>query len=225
MAINNDEAADWRGKSVGQLLDGLGEKRRLFSRMEPGRSVALVVVDMQNFFLRDGDAVSDAALMANRRLLERARAASIPVFLVRNVFDRREEINPFWMSRRNGRAFLMRDDPKSELHDRLGRIDSDVVVDKKHVSGFTGTTLQDHLSARGVDTLLLTGTATSVCVRATAVEGAARHYRVLVVEECTYDPHSFAGPYALYEIADRYADVIAFDEALEILNRFETAKP
>jgi maleamate amidohydrolase len=218
VATNDDKSDAWKAETVGQMLAGLTEKRSQCSRVGPGRSAAVVVIDMQYFFLRDEPAC-EAALAANRRLLDHARGLSIPVFLIRNVFDRAEEINPFWMAKRQGRPFIMRDDPTSELHAGLGHAPSDIVVDKKHASGFTGTTLHDHLAARGVDTLLLGGAYTSACVRATAIDGAARHYRTMVVEACAYDTKPLAGPFALYEIADLYADVITFEEALGVLNR------
>ena len=63
----------------------------------------------------------------------------------------------------------------------------------------------------------MTGTTTSGCVRATAVDGAGRHYRVLVVEDCVFDHRPISGPVALSDMADRYADIISLDAALAIV--------
>ena len=218
MTGNSDMPAPLLAQSVEQMLAGLAEKRKAASRVEPGKSIALVVVDMQYFFLPDGDPAIDAALTAVRRLADHARSLSIPVVLIRNVFDRPEQINPFWMMRM-GRPFILRSDPSSQLHDRLGRVDSDIVVDKPHASAFTGSTLHDQLSIRGIDTLLVTGTLTHACVRATVVEGAARHYRMMVVEEGTYDRDPISGAVALYDMANGYGNVIALDEAITLLDQ------
>src|SRR5690606_12205832 len=43
------------------------------------------------------------------------------------------------------------------------------------------------------------------------------HYRVMVVEEGVFEPRPILGPVALYELADRYADIITLDEALAIM--------
>jgi maleamate amidohydrolase len=198
-----------------QAIAELTEKRGQFKRHGPGKNHAVVVIDMQYFFLRDGDPVSDASVAANRRLLAHARASKIPVFLFRAIYDQRSEINPCWRARFG--SFLLRGDPTAELHAGLDQKESDIVVEKKHASAFTGTILHELLSARGIDTIWLTGTSTSGCVRATAVEGAARHYRMMVVEECTFEARPISGPVALYEMADRYADVVSLDEAITMI--------
>jgi len=203
--------------SAMELLDELTARRKHFARHGAGNTIALVVIDLQRFFVRDGDPVCDAAMLANAQLLARARAASVPVFLVRNVFNDPSEINPCWRVRGGGGLGLLRSDPRSHLHPGLGQVEGDIVVEKPHASGFTSSALHDHLAARGIDTVLLTGTSTSGCVRATAVEGAARHYRMLVVEPCTYEQRPVSGTVALYEMAERYADVISLEEAFDVI--------
>ena len=215
--MSTDTLLDTGAQSVDQMLAALTERRKQLVRHGPGKAVAVVVIDLQRFFVRDGDPVCDAAMAANARLLDQARAAGVPVFLIRNVFNNPSEINPCWRVRGGGGLGLLRSNPLSELHPGLGRVATDIVVEKPHASGFTCSMLHDHLAARGIDTVLLTGTSTSGCVRATAVEGAARHYRMLVVEDCTYEHRPISGPVSLYEMAERYADVISLDEALETI--------
>lgn len=216
--------ADLDSGSMGQMLAMLADRRKQFPRHGAGSAAAIVVIDLQRFFVRDGDPVCDAAMAANVRLLERARSVGMPVFLVRNVFNDASEINPCWRVRGGGGLGLLRSNPLSELHPALGRTETDIVVEKPHASGFTCSMLHDHLAARGIDTVLLTGTSTSGCVRATAVEGAARHYRMLVVEDCTYEQRPVSGPVALYEMAQRYADVISLDEALATVDQLNPGK-
>lgn len=213
------EPSHWAEQSVDQMLGSLAESRKLLPRHGPGTAAAVVVIDLQRFFVRDGDPICDAAMAANVRLLDHARSVGMPVFLVRNVFNDPNEINPCWRVRGGGGLGLLRSDPRSELHPDLKQAETDIVVEKPHASGFTCSMLHDHLAARGIDTVLLTGTSTSGCVRATAVEGAARHYRMLVVEECTYEQRPISGPVALYEMAQRYADVISLEEAFDTIDK------
>jgi maleamate amidohydrolase len=212
---------DWATEPTGQVLADLSERRKQLKRHGPGRAVAVVVIDLQRFFVRDGDPVCDAAMAANIRLLERARSAGVPVVLVKNVFNNPGEINPCWAARGGGAIELLKSSPRSELHPALGQTAADIVVEKPHASGFTSSMLHDHLTARGIDTVLLTGTSTSGCVRATAVEGAARHYRMMVVEECVYEHRPISGPVSLYEMAERYADVISLEEAFETIDKLK----
>ena len=59
----------------------------------------------------------------------------------------------------------------------------ELVVAKHYYDGFNGTALDGALRARGVTTLVLTGTMTDICVLATVVGGFNREYRMIVVED------------------------------------------
>ncbi|WP_284740035.1 cysteine hydrolase family protein [Amycolatopsis sp. RTGN1] len=59
----------------------------------------------------------------------------------------------------------------------------DVVVRKRRTSAFAGTDLDLVLRARGVDTVVLAGVATSAMVAATAYDAADRGYRVTVLAD------------------------------------------
>jgi nicotinamidase-related amidase len=59
----------------------------------------------------------------------------------------------------------------------------ELVVRKRWYDAFAGTPLDGALRARGIDTLVLTGTMTDVCVLATAVGAFNREYRLTIVED------------------------------------------
>jgi nicotinamidase-related amidase len=59
----------------------------------------------------------------------------------------------------------------------------ELVVRKRWYDAFAGTPLDGALRARGVDTLVVTGTMTDICVLATVVGAFNREYRVTVVED------------------------------------------
>ena len=60
----------------------------------------------------------------------------------------------------------------------------DVVVVKHRVGAFSSTDLDMILRAKGVDTLVLTGLATSGVVLSTVRQGADADYRLVVVADC-----------------------------------------
>ena len=66
-----------------------------------------------------------------------------------------------------------------DLEPRAGEL----VIDKRYYDGFNGTALDGALRARGITTLVVTGTMTDICVLATVVGGFNREYRMVVVED------------------------------------------
>lgn len=197
----------------------LAEQRKHAKRHGPGKKAAIVVIDLQCYFMDNDDPAAAATIEANVVLLEKARAKGVPVFLVRNVFDDLAEANPALRARHiEGLKGLLRNDSRSEIMSQLGPKGDDKVVEKKHASGFAGSALKAELDALGVDTVYITGTSTSGCVRSSCIEGAALGFRMILVEEGTYEQRPLSGPMALAELADRYADVVTLDEAVDYLD-------
>ena len=67
---------------------------------------------------------------------------------------------------------------------------ADVYFVKRKPSAFLGTPLLGHLIYLGADTVITTGTTTSGCVRASAVDAAQYNFHSVVPEECVWDPVS-----------------------------------
>ena len=78
-----------------------------------------------------------------------------------------------------------------------------------------------HLTHLGVDTLLVGGESTSGCVRASVVDGCQNRLRVNVVEECVFDRHQATHALNLFDMEQKYADVIAIDDAVAYLERWQ----
>jgi len=90
----------------------------------------------------------------------------------------------------------------------------DVIVTKQYASAFFGTSLASLLTARGVDTVLLTGVSTSGCIRATAVDALQHGFRAIVPRECVADRHPGPHEANLFDINAKYGDVISLEDAL-----------
>lgn len=107
---------------------------------------------------------------------------------------------------------------RAEFDDRL-EIDRerDVIINKRMASAFHETHLPSLLTWHKVDTVIVTGGSTSGCVRATVVDSLSHGYRTIVPEECVADRHE--GPHFanLYDMAVKYADVLAVAEVLGVL--------
>jgi nicotinamidase-related amidase len=97
---------------------------------------------------------------------------------------------------------------------QLAPVPEDVVIRKLGASAFFGTPLNAVLHRFGIDTLLVTGNSTSGCIRATVVDAACECYRTIVVEECVYDRTEAAHALNLFDIEQKYGDVLALSEVV-----------
>ncbi|MET7995198.1 MULTISPECIES: isochorismatase family protein [unclassified Amycolatopsis] len=93
--------------------------------------------------------------------------------------------------------------------------EGDIVLRKIGPSCFFETPLDTILRAGGYDTLLVVGEATSGCVRSTVVDACSRGYRVGVVGDLCFDRFESSHWLSLFDLNQKYADVITADAATE----------
>ena len=117
-------------------------------------------------------------------------------------------------------AALDRKGRGADIVDEAAPIAGEVVLRKTAPSAFWGTPLAAHLNFLGVDTLFVAGESTSGCVRASVVEAASYRYRVQVVEECVFDRHEATHAINLFDLHQKYADVVSLEEALTAIKTF-----
>jgi maleamate amidohydrolase len=93
--------------------------------------------------------------------------------------------------------------------------ENDILIPKRHPSAFFGTSLCSYLIDKSVDTLIIAGCTTSGCVRGTVVDAFSLNLRVVVPEECVYDRSSVSHAVNLFDMSEKYADVLPVDEVME----------
>jgi nicotinamidase-related amidase len=74
--------------------------------------------------------------------------------------------------------------------------------------------LESFLTLLKADSVILVGTTTSGCVRATALDAFSANYRVTVVEDGCFDRSQASHAINLCDLNAKYADVVAADEVL-----------
>jgi maleamate amidohydrolase len=207
---------------LNQEMEDVIAARRNRTPRGGGSTPAVVVVDFQRAFTESPrcDEHTIDALTCSAELLASAREAGVPVIYLTVIYDNLGDIPLSWRPsvRGDGISKCLRGWELTAIHPLVPPQLGDIIVEKHHASGFFGTDLDERLTHLGVDTLLLVGTSTSGCVRATAIDGAARSYRVQVIEECVDDFRLISGEAALDDIAERYGDVIPLKGALEYLD-------
>ncbi|HEX6602391.1 MAG TPA: isochorismatase family protein [Solirubrobacterales bacterium] len=160
------------------------------------------------------------ALPHIQRLLAEARAAKIPVVHLTGLDEipgwrestprgpGRSDQNPEALDRRRRRY---------DIVDEVAPVRGEPVLEKSAPSAFWGTPLAGYLNGLRVDTILVAGESTSGCVRATVVDGRSYRYNMVVVEECVFDRHQAAHAINLFDMDQKYADVVSVDEAVAYL--------
>ena len=93
----------------------------------------------------------------------------------------------------------------------------DIVIEKQKPSVFSGTPLRSFLTLLRADSVIVTGTTTSGCVRATVIDAFSENYRVSIVEEGCFDRAQASHAINLCDMHAKYADVIKLQEAIAFI--------
>ncbi|AJY76996.1 cysteine hydrolase family protein [Paenibacillus beijingensis] len=178
-------------------------------------STAVVVIDMQNDFCAPGGfgqrlgndiAAVRAIIPTISRVLDAARSAGLLIIHTREGhLPDLSDCPPSKQerSRRQGAGIgdagpmgriLIRGEPGHEIIPELTPIPGEPVVDKPGKGAFYQTNFHDILIEYGIESLILCGVTTHVCVHTTLREANDRGYRCLVLEDATaaFDPDDHA---------------------------------
>ena len=90
------------------------------------------------------------------------------------------------------------------------------VVTKHRYSGFWGTDLNMVLRSNTIKTVVMTGTATSGCVDATARDAFFNDYYVVTVEDCCGERDEFQHKATLDKLAKSFGYVVSSEELIKI---------
>lgn len=191
-----------------------------------GEKVGVLIVDMTDAFVTDeyptGRAdTGQAAVDANKKLLETARDIGLPVFYTTGTDS--EMYPPDYQGTTKSACDVK---PESErerwdegnvIAEPLAPEDGNVVIQKPRASAFFDTHLANLMHYYDIDTVILTGMTTSGCVRASAVDGHSSNFRMIIPHECTADRSIVSHKISLFDMDMKYADVLPLKEVLETL--------
>ena len=151
---------------------------------------ALLVIDMQNGFLNPASplfiAGAPATVPACQRVIDFCRAHRIPVFFVtRRYSDETVERCRYekWLA--GGKPLSPDCAPELSADMPFEVIPGDYETIKPRYSAFFATSLDLILRRLQVDELILAGTTTPNCIRATAYDGLSLDYGITVLSDCT----------------------------------------
>ena len=165
---------------------------------------ALLVMDVQAGIV-DRVGSAPGALEPFVRAVGAARAASLPVIYVRVGFrDGFPEVSP---RNRSFAAIASGSARLGDVHPAVAPAPGEVVVTKRRVSAFSGSDLDVVLRARDIDSLVLTGIATSGVVLSTLREAADRDFRLTVLADACLDADPEVHRMLIEKVFPRQAEV------------------
>ncbi len=176
-----------------------GKSRRELIEGRP----ALIVIDIlvSTFVEQDVRAIDHmpgyAERMAQARAaIDRARACDIPVIFIQEVH--RPDLVDFGRELDGSEDIhCLEDHPNTAVAAETGFQPTDYLIKKRRYSAFFGTDFEILLRGLEVDTLLLCGGLTDVCVHYTFVDGHQSDYFCRVIEDCVAGSTEHAHEYAL----------------------------
>jgi maleamate amidohydrolase len=193
-----------------------------------GQHPALIVVDMTLGFTDPESPLGtdlDGSIEAIKKLLEAARRAEIPVVFTTVAFRESDKLTAAaFIDKVPALLTLEAGSRWADIDPRISPRESEPVLNKLFASGFYGTGLPSLLAAAGVDTLIVTGTSTSGCVRATVVDALQNGYRPVVPREAVGDRNPDAHEANLYDMDAKYGDVVSVEETLKYLEEVSAVR-
>ncbi|MEW2317719.1 cysteine hydrolase family protein [Streptomyces bauhiniae] len=179
-------------------------------------SSALLVMDVQRDVV---DLADDGSgyLPRLRGAIDGARAAGVPVIYVRMGL---RPGDPEVSTRSKVMANVLRAGlftegaPGSEIHPDIAPRPGDVVVTKRRGSAFSGSDLDLVLRARGIDSLVLTGIATSAVVLSTLWHAVDLDLGVTVLADGCLDTDPEVHRMLVERLFPQWADVVTIEDWL-----------
>ena len=191
-----------------------------------GARPALLVVDFVNGFTDEeqfGGGNIGAAIERTIPLLAACRADKIPIAFTRVVYAADGSDAGVFTLKAPSLTSLTEDSEAARIVPQLTPLAGEYVLAKTQPSAFFGTELAGWLTLNAVDTVLVAGCTTSGCVRASVVDAMSHNYRTIVVTDCVGDRAIAPHEANLFDMGQKYADLMSCEEVMARLARSVSA--
>lgn len=203
--------------------------------IEPSKA-GLIIIDMQNDFVREGAVafVKDAkkTIPNHQELIKTCREQAIPVYYTKYIAPKvrtiwtefvKALVDPphrlLWEETKRYYPDVGRELEVTDIIDELAPQPGDYVIAKHWYDGFYETSLETYLRARGVKYAIFVGTATDVCVDATAKGAYYRQFYPTVVSDAVSAQDPQVEATVLKLLNRRYTRIATTDEIIAELKK------
>lgn len=212
------------------------EAGRFGERMEFGSRPAILIIDVvESFAGKPGrdifDSINeyrtscgtagDSAIKVMAEMLSLGREAKVPI-----VYSKGNVTNKYYSgdSVKGTKPEEIASIYGAPIVSDIAPADTDYVLEKTKASVFFGTPLTSYLQRHQIDTLIICGTSTSGCVRASVVDGHSHGYTVFVVEDGVFDRSPMSNAVNLYEMNAKYASVVSSKDVAGYLEQLKAER-
>lgn len=181
---------------------------------------AIVVIDMLNDFVEEKGALycdrAKKVIPNIRRALVVSRRKKIPIIYANDAHTSSDKELEIWGPHAIAGTW------GSQVINALKPRKRDLVIEKKRYSAYYGTALDVRLRELGVNTVILTGVHTHVCVQHTAADAYFRAYKIIVPIDCVEASTEDDRVRAIEFMKKFYAvEVVKFDELIKRLSEVQ----
>ena len=176
-----------------------------------GKAPALILVDLvAAYFAENSPLYADveAELQSAPRIRDAARTAGIPVIYTNVVYQKGGADGGVFFRKVPILEVFESGNPLGQWADGIEPAEDELVISKQYASAFFGTSLDDTLKARNIDTVILTGVTTSGCIRATCVDAMSYGFIPIIVADACGDRHEAPHQANLFDMNAKYGDVV-----------------
>ena len=166
-----------------EMVDSIYSKVRNRNLKPDTRRTALLVLDMQNYFLDEKShayiPATDAIIDNINKLVISSRKKDIPVFFTRHINDESDSGNmgKWWND------IIRQNDPGSQLSDKLETYGE--IIIKSQYDAFYKTELEHKLLSYGISDILITGVMANLCCETSARSAFVHGFRPFFIVDCT----------------------------------------
>ena len=195
---------------------------RLRAKLNP-ESTALIIIDMQKDFCCEGGVfhkrgfdIRSAQKLAKRLNSFLKEARKVLKHIVHLQMIKKPEFTSPLVADLYRRIKMERshDPALAEPYEVIPQ-PGDIVIPKYKYSGFVSTYLDQFLRSKDINTLILTGIATNVCLESTARDGFMREYYIVIPSDLTEGTSSDAKKHSLFNMKMFFGEVVTSSEILE----------
>ncbi len=213
-------------EAIDAAIERRGGRLHAFDQIDPQKT-ALLVIDMQNYFMAPGMAAEvpmAREIVPNiNQLAEKLRDADGQVVWVITTFN--DDILEEWKTLKNlfsperCQAMienLAADGPGHDIWPALKVVDNDWIIEKNRFSALIGgaSDLEERLRAAGIDHVIVTGTLTDVCCESTARDAMMLDFKTTVITDANASRCDEDHNNALNALVRIFADVVSTDDMI-----------
>lgn len=184
---------------------------------------ALLIMDLQNGTVSRLGEGKENVLIPFRRAVKAAREHSVPVIFVRLGFSegypeistKNKIFSAGHLNSRNGALTVH--DGAAQIHESVHPGKNEPVITKYRVSAFAGSNLEVILRSQQIDTLILSGIATSGVVLSTLREAADKDFEIKVLSDACLDQDPEVHRVLIEKVFPRQAEVLSVRDWIDTM--------